>query len=41
MGHISRTVANDDAPMIFPYSPQKTPLNEPWMMSVGVAVPEI
>ena len=40
LGCISGTVANDDAPIIFPFSPQKTPLIEPRMNSVGAAVPE-
>jgi hypothetical protein len=41
MGHISGTAANDDLPVIFPHSPQKTPSNEPWIKSVGAAVLEI
>ncbi|KIM71457.1 hypothetical protein PILCRDRAFT_93850 [Piloderma croceum F 1598] len=41
MGHISRTVANKDAPTIFPYFPRKTPSNESRMKSVGAAVLEI
>ena len=40
-GCISGTVANDDAPIIFPYSPWKTSSNEPRMKSVGAAILEI
>jgi hypothetical protein len=41
MGHISGMAANDDLPIIFLHSRQKTLSNEPWIKSVSAAVLEI
>lgn len=41
MACISGTVANDGSPVIFPYFPRKTLLNEPRIRPLGEAIPKI